>query len=791
MKAMAPLMCPGGASLGRFSLTVSPRAGGLAKDLQTVNRLLPGDRISYRPIEIEGPGKKKVRMALLLVPSDGSKIVVFDPKPADEPASWTVPFRAQLASLVWGPEGLDKAKVASLVTKNDELIGQLADYAAESAETQTLIQAITQQQTLDTGQNVDAAVAGFANRFPAAKLDRTQPADAQLGVLLHGVNPSLAAYDPLASNPEQQAAQTAGLAAAVAGLFFGNGVGLAATGGAVLVNLHSVLFPRTEFLSALGETSANQTAHMTGLCGSKAAAAPRTEFAFLWAIRIPDTAAPEIALPATEHLAIGVKSSIPLKVKGKDWKLAARVQDWRLVSDRAVSVPVSAKLNTTAKTIELDLANDKLKPGQWKLAANWDWDPIAVSGSLALHDLSEFTAAHLTPASQDELTSGAGTLDLELAGDDFEFVKKIEYKKQGDPFAQPETLPFHLPKEPPAGPETTLRIRLDAKPLATGKYVFLIAQTDGKVHDTPFKVLAAPPAISGTPLVLNTGVQTQTVVLHGSGLDRIEQISAPRARVTLGEGGGDERSVTVHLEPGVKAGDLLAVKMKVKDFEEPVTAADVFLVAGPRPSIEGVRESAQDNPGIALNPGEMAASSLVSFEIGVRDAPAVSEVRLSCENAQPGATLLKVKMAEATEDVKLTRESADTLFLSFRPESVGEPGCVVTATLMTSRNGESEPRKLGAIVLLPAIDSLQLTNEKAGNSAYFAVLEGHDLESIAKVGWDAGNGTPVDAIPVPVTGPGNKESLRVAIPWPAPAPHAPLYVWLRGEDRGRLTSAQY
>jgi hypothetical protein len=37
----------------------------------------------------------------------------------------------------------------------------------------------------------------------------------------------------------------------------------------------------------------------------------------------------------------------------------------------------------------------------------------------------------------------------------------------------------------------------------------------------------------------------------------------------------------------------------------------------------------------------------------------------------------------------------------------------------------------------------------------------------------------------------NKESLRVAIPWPAPAPHAPLYIWLRGEERGRLTSAQY
>jgi hypothetical protein len=94
-------------------------------------------------------------------------------------------------------------------------------------------------------------------------------------------------------------------------------------------------------------------------------------------------------------------------------------------------------------------------------------------------------------------------------------------------------------------------------------------------------------------------------------------------------------------------------------------------------------------------------------------------------------------------------------------------------------------------VLLPKIDSFQLSNERAGDASYFAALEGHDLEGIAKVGWDAENGTPVDTIPAPVAGPGNKETLRVAIPWPAPAPHAPLYIWLRGEERGRLTSAQY
>lgn len=323
-------MCAGGAPLGRFELAVIPANGGMPRALTSVNRLLPGETIFYRPLEIDAIGKKKVRITLLLVPSEGSKIVVFEPKPADEATSWVVPFRAQLASVVWGPEGLSGSKVSSFVTKDEELVAQLADYAEKTQEAQAIIQSITlQQETQNTGENVDAAVAGFASRFPSARIDRTQPTDAQLSALIHGVNPSLAAYDPLAQSPQQQAAQTAGLAAAVAGLFFGSGAGLAAGGGAVLVNLHSMLFPKMEFLSALGQIGPIKD--QVGLCGGKAGPVSRTQLAFLWALRIPDVAAPQIGVAKTEHLPIGVKSTFPLQVKAKDWSLAARAQDWRLI----------------------------------------------------------------------------------------------------------------------------------------------------------------------------------------------------------------------------------------------------------------------------------------------------------------------------------------------------------------------------------------------------------------------------------------------------------------------------
>lgn len=792
--APPPLVCPGGAPLGWIELTVTPPDSGFARNIQSVNQLLVGDRISYRPVHLDAVEKKNARIALLLVPSDYSRIEVYEPQPADKPASWNVPFRTQLVSLVWGPAGLDKAKVTTLVNKDNQLIGQLADYAAKTAETQALMAEIATEQQLNNGQSVSAAATGFTSRFPSAK---PQPGNSQLGAVLSSANPSLSAYDPLAQNPQQQATQAGGLAASVGGLFLGGGAGVAAAGGAVLLNLHSILFPRTEFLSALAqngtspEGSSATNSNTTGLCGSNSQRAAHTQLAYLWALRIPDAPPPTIALPSVEHLPIGVKSSISLDVKNGDWKLVSRVQNWRLISTSTdASVPVPTKADEKTKKIELDLSNAKLKPGVWQLAANWDWDPLPISGDLVLHRFPVFDKAHLTPQSQDKLTAGSGTVDLTLTGDDFEFVHKVEYRKVGDPFAQPQPVLFHLPQTPPSGPETSLQLRLDAKPLAAGNYEFEIAQTDDKVHDTPFRVLPPPPTISATPILLNTDAAAHTVTLHGTGLDRIESISAEHLQITLGDSGdGAARDIRVTLDSAARPRSLVALHLRVKDFEEPVTIPDAFVIAGPKPEIAGARQSPQADLGVALRDGEMPAHSLVGFEISVAHAPAVSGVQLSCEDSPD--SLLKLPLGETKDDAKLTQESSDMLFLLFRPDKVGHPGCSVMAKLITSASGDSDSRRLGTIVQFPKIESFQLTNDKAGDASYFATIEGSDLESISKVGWDAMNGIAVDAIPAPVSGPGNKETLRVSMPWPAPSPHAPLYIWLRGEDRGRLTAAQY
>ena len=92
---------------------------------------------------------------------------------------------------------------------------------------------------------------------------------------------------------------------------------------------------------------------------------------------------------------------------------------------------------------------------------------------------------------------------------------------------------------------------------------------------------------------------------------------------------------------------------------------------------------------------------------------------------------------------------------------------------------------------MPTIESFKLTDETGGEGLYVGVLTGRDLELIEKTGWDAQNGQLVQGLPSAIVGEGNKQSLRVVLPWPSPAPHAPLYIWLRGESDGRATTVRY
>ena len=136
IQAAEPRGCLASAPVGTFRLTVQPATGQRAKPLRQVNAIQPGQKLVYGPIQI--PSKlKNARVALVLVPdrsSTAQTLAVLEPRPAQERAEWTAPFRVGVLGVVFGPGGLDRKKLSRLVTKDQELISQLADYAEHTAQ---------------------------------------------------------------------------------------------------------------------------------------------------------------------------------------------------------------------------------------------------------------------------------------------------------------------------------------------------------------------------------------------------------------------------------------------------------------------------------------------------------------------------------------------------------------------------------------------------------------------------------------------------------------------------------
>ena len=108
----------------------------------------------------------------------------------------------------------------------------------------------------DSGVPADSVLKGFASRYGVSvpRLNPTTTTNQQAGVLLSALMPTANAYDPLGS-AATQTQQSAGLAASVAGMFFGANVGLAAGGVALFADLKTMVFPNSEFRSAFAQSS--------------------------------------------------------------------------------------------------------------------------------------------------------------------------------------------------------------------------------------------------------------------------------------------------------------------------------------------------------------------------------------------------------------------------------------------------------------------------------------------------------------------------------------------------------
>jgi len=781
--AAVPPGCTGSASLGVFDLAVRPFSKGAPLPLKSVAEIRGGSRLIWNPVHLIPQTSSGAEVAAVLVPSEDGDLITLEPRKASAPTEWQLPERPQVIALLFGPEGLSEGKIKSLVTHNRELLRELADYAEQSSEVETLVQQLADAQ--QSGSSAAAVLKGFSSQYgvDAPKLDTKASSDQQAAVLLKAFLPAANAYDPLAGR-SAQVQQSGGLAASVAGMFFGNPIALAAGGAALFQNLRTAMFPGTDFRSAFAQSAGDGS---IALCTKSLAAKSKTRGAYLWAYRVPEIQKPVVSLAQTPHLPLGSKSTVTLSSGASSFKNLVFARDWRLLPlADGNSIPVTVQ-PAAANALELNL-EPKIPAGEYRLAAAWDWESVEVGGTLDVRPYDTFRHVALAAGEHDRLIEGSGDVTVKMTGADFEFLDKATVESPA-PDSKPVDVSFTLPLGKRAGPQNSVALRLDTT--KRGPYRLWLAQSDGVGHEIPITILPPNPKITNLPVHLNAGEKQEAIRLQGSGLERIEAIASEAGEIT-GAPDAHGWSGEIALREGLAKGGRFPVSLKVQGLDNPITVSNAIEMVGPRPRIRSAQKALAGALGIEIAADELPAGTAVGLVLSVAhvDSAGRPKLELGCENGEVRQTLA-LSPGESSHGASLSFAGPGVLYLSVDPGTIGYAGCRLAATLALDPEGLSDPFALGRVIRIPRLDKFTLTAERVGDSSYAGILEGRDLDVIERVGWDPMQGMPVDTIATPVPGDAARQTLRVVLAWPAPAPHAPLYIWLRGETTGRKTAVTY
>jgi hypothetical protein len=549
-----------------------------------------------------------------------------------------------------------------------------------------------------------------------------------------------------------------------------------------------------EFRSAFAQ---NEDRGGLALCTKTVSPKARTRIAYLWAYRVPNLKPPVVSITGPSHLPIGAASSVTLSpAEGSTVKELERAREWRLVpASGGAAEPVAVRVAGGPGAIELDLAHSKVQPGDYRLAASWDWDTLDLGGTLHLHPLGDLGHVGLAPEFRCKLIEGNGKVAVHLTGTDFEFVEKAAIAKADITPAKLTETRFVLPQGRRAGVQTSIAVDIDTS--SRGSYSLLLTQSDGRSSTIPYTVLPPNPVLSRLPIHLNQQQAGQPLELTGTGLDRIEAVSSDAGEIK-GSCKGDVWRGSITLKAGTKVGATYALALKLKGLDVPDTMPDAIKVFGPRPVITNVRKAIPGTLGVALTRDELPAGTVAGLSMEVRQyhdrlaGDSVSRPQVELGWLSGGLRkVIKLAPDEHVDGAQLTMAAPGMLFLAIDPAAVGYAGCVLTARVSVEPEGQSDAFPIGRVVRVPRLDQFVLTNEQLDASTYVWILKGRDLDVIEKTGWDAQLGVPVDSVPTPVSGEPGLQTVRIAMPWPAPAPHAPLYVWFRGEPDGRKTSVTY
>src|SRR5438105_11102436 len=183
----APRGCVGGFAVTSFRLTVAPPAAAAGNYLaiRRLNNVPAGARIRYQPQQLPADLGKDARLAVVMVPkaADG-QLTVLEPRSVLASTEWQAPFESRVVLVVFAPQGLDEKRLTNLVTRDRNLVSAMADYADQTADLETGLDALSE---FDDDLDEDSLKAARG----------TTPAEQALFALVRALNPAVSSFNPL------------------------------------------------------------------------------------------------------------------------------------------------------------------------------------------------------------------------------------------------------------------------------------------------------------------------------------------------------------------------------------------------------------------------------------------------------------------------------------------------------------------------------------------------------------------------------------------------------------------
>ncbi|MGH9534264.1 MAG: hypothetical protein ACRD2E_05345 [Terriglobales bacterium] len=791
--AWAQGRCPGGDLLTGFRLMVAPAAGGPMLPLTQISDLRAGEMLWYLPNGELPQWRNSARVALLLIPSaeDAENARVLAVHRADRPAAWVVPEPVAAVALMFGPHGFNAKTIHKLAAAHPELIRSFIAYASQATRVEALVALLSRYEQSRPGSlNLQAMLHQYSERYgiKLPKINPAQPPEETATELLHAVAPPTAQEG--ASPHAALAVDSQSAAAAVASLYFSpvlGVMGVASSSVPLVKALHGMIFPGTAFRGAFAVPGLDEQSGMA-LCTTNASPQAHARLAYLWIAEVPGDSPPGIHLLGTVSIQAGWPAAVTLTCdRVAQLRAIMRARGWALIregSHGGQRYPISVEvLNVGVRTdkVRLDLRQAEVPPGRYRLATAWDWTPVVAQGTVQVRPEAQLAHARLAPGAP-PLVSGRGAVTYTLTGADFSLVHRAELLPSAGGTAVPVTC-LHRGA-------VGLAVKIDAHHLAAGAYQLRLQSADGQTAELPLRVLPPNPSLAGLPLTVHLGAARPTVWLRGRHLEQILRVSSPGATWTLGRGNNStSRPATIVPGAGLAVGQLLPARLYLAGRAAPITVPDAIKIAPPLPAIASI-EQAPYQGAVALRPGEIPANAMVSFSVVASHAGDDPTFQLACQDAAADRGDLRLQPGETAAAGPGQLESAGSglYYLALLPGRIGRSGCQLQLTISAPGAGDSAPKLLGRIVQMPVLRRFELSSQLAGPGEYAGALTGMNLQMIAATGWDAAHGVPVTAVPTPADGPPGTQRLSIALPWPPPEPHAPLYIWLRGESTGRETS---